>query len=170
MAERKELGQGFEHDVVQALHHPTKVLKTPRPHNLFLMRLFGQDPQFIKKELALSQDKVKGTSILIPPTRLFSFKNSYVIVQSKITEDNSISNICEYLKTHGNTFLRYKHLHNPTNFICQENRLYWIDPSYGPGFFRIINMINPQVAEKYYIIQTYFKSKFRNITSKAFLA
>lgn len=157
MAERKKIGQGFEHTVVESRHHPTIVLKTPRPVNVFLMRLLGQDPKFIKHEIAISQEKIRGTGVLIPPTRIFTFKSSYVMAQSKITADNSIKDIHDYLKNHGTTFLRYKYLHNAFNFISHNNHIYWIDPTNGPSLFRILNQLHPQFAEKYYIFQEYVK-------------
>ncbi len=130
--ERKLIGQGLEHTVLES-KIPGIVLKRPRLINrLSLNYLFG-GTQTVIKEFAETKSQIKGheANVRVPAMRLFPLGKSYIIAQEYIECDKSVD-IGAKLGSLGLTYQENRFRTNNKNFSCKDGVVYIIDPTCSP--------------------------------------
>lgn len=146
MEKRTRLGRGMEHEVWTTKHKfkiGEVVLKKPHPYITLTMSPTENPLEVVRNELKEAQLDAEQFGVKIPRTRaIYSpSKAGYILVQERLTHDNSIKDIGKFLEEKGATFLRDRYDAKPDNFMSVDGTVYLIDFTKGP--FRITNILDP---------------------------
>ena len=127
--ERSEIGKGFEHHVYLADAATPTVLKVPNTLTTIFTCFAKSRADLAREEFTRASQNYRDSEVIIPKTRIFPIKNSYVIAQEFIREDLSVDKASFFANTSEELKTNYQ-LH-PTNFISQNGVVFLIDPSRG---------------------------------------
>ncbi len=159
MREREFIGQGRGHTVFCSKQNERVVLKKPR----LATQLFQFIPYFLgdnlDNELQEAKASIQNTTVEIPKTRIFSFKNGYIIAQQYIISDESVD-LNSFFNRINNDKLSFLYFLNPTNFISSEGIVYWIDPFFNP----LVRTLNRYYIISYKISLLYIDRFFKEIS------
>lgn len=163
--QRDSIGEGWEHNVVKTQHqNPPQVLKTPNFFTAFYLKIFFEGAQTIKEEIRECQNMIQGLEVYIPRTRVWHLgRGTYQISQEIKEEDNSIY-IFTHLQRQGNTVLLNRFIENPSNFVSNQGRVYWLDPL--KSHPRILERLGIMHAGDYFALKVKAKTLLNKVFSR----